>query len=246
MKQPKHHSRDLRFVVDESRSDGYGSCTVRVPVAYDAMMHEMLRCAVVGEEYKTYVKCSLPGGFFRKGEAIGIVDADSEHAHALALGSLNNKKVGWCEFKSSPDRYWIITDVHGSPSDVLYKMETVLGMDPNYIKMARADREFVLRCYLKTYTFRPIATFNVLPSRSPVKEWAAMFEEFWKDDKMTMVIESMRLRLASPGTIDGSQEPYFSAQELAQIAEAAQEVHQASVAAAVVEELMPPEDSQAQ
>lgn len=133
-----------------------------------------------------------------------VLDCDSEEAYVAACRYLYLCKIGYCPIMSSPNHYWIVTDVVGSISDINNIARHIPGVDKLHVVYNDSRYYISIRAYPKKVTIDGLC-ITCVPTFSSDNhsltnqlsiEWLQKFKEYWNSDKISTAIEIIKLREA--------------------------------------------------
>lgn len=83
--------------------------------------------------------------WFRRRLHILVLDCDSLDEMYAAVRVLKRDNIGWVGIESSPDHFWIITDVVDTFKRIFPILEAMPGVDNSYIKATKTWKRLHLR-----------------------------------------------------------------------------------------------------
>lgn len=76
---------------------------------------------------------------------IMVLDCDGTDAMLGAVGLLKHDQINYALIQSSPHHYWIVTDYIDTFDAIMTKLQTLPGVDPQFIDYSRKAGQFSLR-----------------------------------------------------------------------------------------------------
>ena len=126
-----------------------------------------------------YTAKSILNPFHRRLHIL-VLDCDSLDEMYAAVRVLKRDSIPWAGIESSPDHFWIITDIIGTFKEIFLILEAFPGVDSNYIKAAKNWKRLHLRAIPRKDS-RPKFGESTNLRDQRVIDWYNCFEKLHND-----------------------------------------------------------------
>ena len=207
------YTHDIRFLVQKRRSNGYSSTTVYKRIKWNKFEDRLVDDSIDTTDgiLTLFMSTKISRGWFRSNWHVMALDCDAFADMQMAGRTLKEDDISHIVIESTPGKYWILANKVGKFQDVYRYARSVPGVDRQYLRFTRDNREFHLRAYPKR-GYIPVVRgqwvshrdrlngsayedmFSYNGNRSKWRKWLRNWGNYW---------DSSPVRIASRSIEDG-------------------------------------------
>jgi hypothetical protein len=123
------------------------------------------------------------------------IDCDTVECLTYAVANLEFRELKYYIIESSPNKFWVITNLIGHQSEVANTLSYIPGCDPNYAKLSMEKGQSVLRAVPKN-GFIPIFPTDIVGDGLWLR-WLRLFQSWWQEPAIYELAERQGLNTTS-------------------------------------------------
>lgn len=186
----------MNFFVDITKGTGQYSITEREDILQNDVLQLMLKETIQSKNLShVYVSTEI------NKKHILVLDCDSDDKMLAAGRYLYLCKIGYCPIVSSPNHYWLITDIVDSINAVLLIAKSIPGQDPLHTDYNIKRQYISIRAYPKDDLPIFPSDLHTLTNQISIR-WLNEFKTYWDSEQIKTIVELIKLRKAvEDGTV---------------------------------------------